>query len=88
MYLYNTNDKSKKMKIVSKEIKNDGSELIIYLVDDNGRPILAEIVDKTNKNEIINGLLAEYFTPKDWVNDKEDLSPYVEEITYEDYISQ
>lgn len=76
------------MKIVSKEIKNDGSELIIYLVDDNGRPMLAEIVDKTNKDEIINELLSEYFIPKDWVNDKEDLSPYVEEITYEDYINK
>lgn len=76
------------MKVVSKEIKNDGSELIVYLVNDDGRPISAEIVDKTNKNEIINGLLTKYFTPNDWVNNKEDLSSHVEEIKYEDYINQ
>lgn len=76
------------MKVVSKEIKNDGSELIIYLIDDNGRPMLAEIVNKVNKNEIINELLIKHFTPNDWVNNKEDLSVYVEEITYEDYINQ
>lgn len=76
------------MKVVSKEIKNDGSELIVYLINDDGRPISAEIVDKKNKNEIINELLIKHFTPNDWVNNKEDLSVYVEEITYEDYINQ
>ena len=46
------------MKIVSKEIKPDGSEFIVYLIDtSHGRPIEGFIVKKANKGKIINYLL-------------------------------
>lgn len=76
------------MKIVSKEIKKDGSESIVYLIDDTGRPLLAEIVNNNNKKDLINSLLGEFFIPEDWNNNPTDLVKNVEEITYEQYINQ
>jgi hypothetical protein len=76
------------MKIVSKEIERDGSQSIVYLVDDGGRPLNAEIVSVKEKKELINNLIAEHFTPEDWSNNKEDLLSNVEEISYEEYINQ
>ena len=76
------------MKIISKEMKSDGSQSIVYLVDDNGNPLKADIVSVSEKKEVINSLLAEYFTPDDWVNNKEDLLEHVEEVSYEEYINQ
>ena len=76
------------MKIVSKEIKSDGSQSIVYLVDDNGNPLKADIVSDSEKKEIINTLLTEYFMPDDWVNNKSDLLNNVEEVSYEEYINQ
>lgn len=76
------------MKIVSKEIKRDGSQSIIYLVDDNGNPLKADIVSNNEKKGAINNLLAEYFMPDDWVNNKVNLLKNVEEVSYEEYINQ
>ena len=76
------------MKIVSKEIKSDGSQSIVYLVDDNGNPLKADIVSNEEKEIVINDLLSEYFTPEDWVNNKSDLLNNVEEVSYEEYINQ
>jgi rRNA maturation protein Rpf1 len=76
------------MKIVSKEIKIDGSQSIVYLVDENGNPLKANIVSQDEKSDLINDLLSEYFTPKDWVNNKKNLLNEVEEITYKEYINQ
>ena len=76
------------MKIVSKEMKRDGSQSIVYLVDDNGKPLNAEIVSNDDKKELINNLLAEHFTPEDWTNNKESLLSNVEEVSYEEYINQ
>ena len=76
------------MKIVSKEMKKDGSQSIVYLVDDNGNPLNAEIVNNEQKEELINDLLAFHFPPEDWVNNKEDLRRHIEEVSYEDYINQ
>jgi len=76
------------MKIVSKEMKSDGSQSIVYLVDDNGNPLKADIVSNSEKKEVINTLLAEYFIPDDWVNNKTDLLEHVEEVSYEEYINQ
>ncbi len=76
------------MKIISKEIKEDGSEFIIYLADNNGNPLKADIVTEEDKNDTINNLLAEYFTPEDWVNNKEDISTNVVEVNYKEYITQ
>lgn len=76
------------MKIVSKEMEKDGSKSIIYLVDDNGNPLTADIVTKEEKKEAINNLLVEHFTPNDWVNNKEDLLENVQEVSYEEYINQ
>lgn len=76
------------MKIVSKEMKEDGSQSIVYLIDDNGNALNAEIVSKEDKAGLINDLLSEHFTPEDWVNNKESLLENVEEITYEKYINQ
>ena len=76
------------MKIVSKEMNRDGSKSIIYLVDDNGNPLTADIVTREEKSDAINNLLAEYFTPDDWVNNKENLLEHVEEVSYDEYINQ
>lgn len=76
------------MKIITKVIKKDESESIVYLVDDNGNPLKASIVSKNEKEETINNLLAEYFTPSDWVNNKTNLLEHVEEVSYEEYIKQ
>lgn len=76
------------MKIISKDIKEDGSQSIIYLVDENGTALKAEIVSQEDKSKLINDLLSEYFTPEDWVNNKESLLENVEELTYEKYLNQ
>lgn len=75
-------------KIISKDIKADGSQSIVYLVDENGNPLKAEIVNPEGKRKLINNLLSEYFTPEDWVNSKEDLLNNVVEMTYNEYINQ
>lgn len=76
------------MKIVSKEIKEDGSQSIVYLIDDNDKPLKASIVNSNDKSKLINDLLATHFTPEDWVNNKEDLLNNVVEMTYNEYINQ
>jgi hypothetical protein len=76
------------MKIVSKEIKEDGSQSIVYLIDDNDKPLIASIVNSNEKSKLINDLLATHFTPEDWVNNKEDLLNNVVEMTYNEYINQ
>tara|TARA_B100001094_G_C17378315_1_gene415663 strand:- start:157 stop:387 length:231 start_codon:yes stop_codon:yes gene_type:complete len=76
------------MKIVSKEIKEDGSQSIVYLIDDNDNPLKASIVNSNDKSKLINDLLATHFTPEDWVNNKEDLLNNVVEMTYNEYINQ
>ena len=76
------------MKILSKEIKEDGSKSIVYLLDDNDKPLKASIVDSNEKSKLINDLLATHFTPEDWVNNKEDLLNNVVEMTYNEYINQ
>lgn len=76
------------MKIISKDIKEDGSQSIIYLVDENGTALKAEIVSQEDKSKLINDLLSEYFTPEDWVNNKESLLENVEELTYGEYLNQ
>lgn len=76
------------MKIVSKEIKEDGSKSIVYLIDDNDKPLKASIVNSNEKSKLINDLLATHFTPEDWVNNKEDLLNNVIEMTYKEYINQ
>tara|TARA_R110000803_G_scaffold74903_4_gene139075 strand:+ start:7361 stop:7594 length:234 start_codon:yes stop_codon:yes gene_type:complete len=76
------------MKIISKDIKEDGSQSIVYLVDSNEKALKAEIVDSNRKKILINELLSEYFTPEDWVNNKEDLLNNVVEMTYEEYKNQ
>ena len=45
------------MKIVSKEIKPDGSQFIVYLMDETERPLKAKITNKEEKTELINNLL-------------------------------
>ena len=76
------------MKIVSKQIKEDGSQSIVYLIDDNDKPLKASIVNSNDKSKLINDLLATHFTPEDWVNNKEDLLNNVVEMTYNEYINQ
>ena len=76
------------MKIVSKEIKEDGSQSIVYLIDDNDNPLKASIVNSNEKSKLINDLLATHFTPEDWVNNKENLLNNVVEMTYNEYINQ
>jgi hypothetical protein len=76
------------MKIVSKDIEKDGSKSIVYLVDENGNPLKASIVNNEQKKILINDLLIEYFTPEDWVNNKEMLLNNVTEMTYNEYINQ
>ena len=76
------------MKILVKQIKEDNSQSIVYLVDQNGNPLLADIVNNEEKDVLVNELLSEYFSPDDWVNNKEDLTKNVVEMSYEEYINQ
>lgn len=76
------------MNIVCKEIKSDGSEFLIYLMDDNNKPLKAQITTDECKEEVINNLLVKYFLPNDWVNDNKDLSSNVTEVTYNKYINE
>ena len=76
------------MKILVKQIKEDNSQSIVYLVDQNGNPLLADIVNNEEKDVLVNELLSEYFIPDDWVNNKEDLTKNVVEMSYEEYINQ
>lgn len=76
------------MKIISKDIKEDGSQSIVYLVDENGNPLKGTIVNPDEKSQLINELLSEYFAPEDWVNNKENLLNNVVEMTYDEYINQ
>ena len=76
------------MKILVKQIKEDNSQSIVYLVDYNGNPLRADIVNEKEKNILVNELLSEYFTPDDWVNNKKDLRSNVTEMSYEEYITQ
>lgn len=76
------------MKIITKEMDREGLQSIVYLMDDTGRPLKAEIVSKEERGVLLNELLAEYFTPEDWANNKSNLLDNVEEITFEEYINQ
>jgi len=69
-------------------MKKDGSQSIVYLIDENGNPLQGEIVNNDGKKELINKLLSEHFTPDDWVNNKSDLLSNLEEMSYEEYINQ
>jgi len=65
-------------------------QYMVYLMDANGRPLTCEIVyGKAAKNDLVNDLLVEYFTPMDWENNKNtfDVSNIVEEVSYEDFIT-
>ena len=76
------------MKIVTKQIEENSSKYIIYLMDDNGKPLNAEIVtNEHDKRDGIYQLLEEHFAPEDY-DTKESLLSNVEEISYEQYISQ
>jgi hypothetical protein len=70
--------KNKVMKIITKEIKENGSEYIIYLVDQNSNPLLGKIVNKEEKKDLINKLSLEYN-----INDNE-----VIEMSHNEYINQ
>ena len=64
-------------------------EYLVYLMDDGGRPLSAEITyGKAAKNDLVNSLLVEHFLPVDWENNKEafDVASIVEEVSYEDFV--
>lgn len=64
-------------------------EFLVYLMDDGGRPLSAEITyGKASKNDLVNSLLVEHFLPVDWENNKEsfDISNIVEEVSYDEYV--
>jgi len=88
IYINKESFKIRVMKILVKQIKEDNSQSIVYLVDHNGNPLRADIVNEKEKNVLVNELLSEYFTPDDWVNNKEDLRSNVTEMSYEEYINQ
>jgi len=88
IYINKESFKIRVMKILVKQIKEDNSQSIVYLVDQNGNPLRADIVNEKEKNVLVNELLSEYFTPDDWVNNKEDLRSNVTEMSYEEYINQ
>jgi hypothetical protein len=66
-------------------------EFIVYLIDDNGRPLLCEVkYGIAAKNDFVGALLLEYFLPEDWENNKEsfDVSSVLEEMSYDEYLEQ
>jgi hypothetical protein len=65
------------MKIMSKEINESGTNLIIYVMDDGGSPLKCEYANNENKNNVINELTNQF---SGIVN--------FEQMTYNEYINQ
>lgn len=64
-------------------------EFMVYLMDDNGRPLSCEIAyGKAAKNDIVNGMLLEHFIPTNWENNKNvfNVKDIIEEVSYDEYM--
>jgi hypothetical protein len=65
------------MKIMSKEINESGTNLIIYVMDDGGSPLKCEYANNENKNNVINELTNQFGGIVNF-----------EQMTYNEYINQ
>lgn len=63
------------MKIQIKEMVEDGSELLVYLLDDNSNPLIADIIPKGEVINKMHQLIRDY-----------KITDVIERIKYEDYI--
>lgn len=81
-------------KLKSKLHKNKIiSEYLIYLIDDNNKPLICEIAyGELNKIDIINNIILGYFTPDNWSDNKKtlinNLDNIIEEVSYDTFIKQ
>lgn len=64
------------MKIQIKEIVEDGTELLVYVLDDNKRPIIAKIIPLSERENEINRIIQEF-----------NITHLVELIRYNEYIN-
>lgn len=64
------------MKIQIKEIVEDGSELLVYVLDDNKRPMIANIIPLSEREIEINRIIQEF-----------NITQLVEMIRYNEYIN-
>ncbi len=65
------------MKIVKKQIKEDGSKYIVYVTDLGGSPLACEYATNDNMNDVVN----------QFTNEFGEISIF-EEMTYNEYINQ
>lgn len=70
------------MNVIVKEIKEDGSELLIYLMDEHDRAVKAKICKDEEREEYINTLIMEEI-----LRTEAEVIVQIKEIKYKEYIS-
>lgn len=65
------------MKIMSKQIKEDGSQFLVYVMDSGNSPLACDFATNENKGDVINTLMGRFGNIS-----------IVEEMTYNEYINQ
>lgn len=75
------------MKIVIKEINEEGSELLIYVMVDENTPLNARIINKEDKDVVINELIDKYLI-EDCSGNCHKLDDRIQLINYKEYINE
>jgi hypothetical protein len=65
------------MKIMLKQIKEDGSKFLVYVMDNGNSPLACDFATNENKGDVINTLTKRFGN-----------IPVVEEMSYNEYINQ
>jgi hypothetical protein len=65
------------MKIMLKQIKEDGSKFLVYVMDNGNSPLACDFATNENKSDVINTLTKRFGN-----------IPVVEEMSYNEYINQ
>lgn len=62
---------------MSKQIKEDGSQFLVYVMDSGNSPLACDLATNENKGDVINTLMSRFGKIS-----------IVEEMTYNEYINQ
>ena len=65
------------MKIMSKQINEDGSQFLVYVMDYGNSPLVCDFATNENKSDVINTLSKRFGNIS-----------IVEEMSYNEYINQ
>jgi hypothetical protein len=65
------------MKIMSKQIKEDGSQFLVYVMDSGSSPLACDFATNENKTNVINTLIKRFGNIE-----------HVGEMSYNEYINQ